>query len=217
MRYSNRSGSSLKPFDEFMAGDADVAVYRSGVGWGQSVPAAPVVLSGSFRPLHRAHRELLRVGHAIAGDVTRAACFELSIDNVEKPSLHIYEVLDRFAQFDNEGDMLILTRAATFLGKSQVLPNAAFVIGYDTVVRLFDARFYDDDGDAADDTAVAAALRAMRGRGCSFIVGGRHDADGRFMTWDDIDCPAEFRGMFTAIPSTEFCDAISSTEMRDSV
>ena len=213
MRYSIRSRSSLKPFDEFMAGDADVAVYRSGVGWSQSVPAAPVVLSGSFRPLHRAHRELLRVGHAIVGDVMRAACFELSIDNVEKPSLHIYEVLDRFAQFDKEGDMLILTRAATFLGKSQVLPNTTFVIGYDTAVRLFDARFY---GDAADDTTVAAALRAMRGRGCSFIVGGRHDGDGRFMTWDDIDCPEEFRGMFTAIPSTEFCDAISSTEMRDS-
>lgn len=197
-----------------MAGDADVAVYRSGVGWSQSVPAAPVVLSGSFRPLHRAHRELLRVGHAIAGDVMRAACFELSIDNVEKPSLHIYEVLDRFAQFDGEGDMLILTRQATFLGKSQVLPNATFVIGYDTAVRLFDARFY---GDAADDASVTAALRAIQSSGCSFIVGGRHDADGRFMTWDDIECPAEFRGMFTAIPSSDFCDAISSTEMRDSV
>ena len=203
----------MKPFDEFMAGNADVAVYRSGVGWSQSIPAAPVVLSGSFRPLHRAHRELLRVGHAITGDVMRAACYELSISNVEKPALHIYEVLDRFTQFDRQGDTLILTREATFLGKSRLLPNTAFVIGYDTAVRLFDARFYEDAGDGS---AVADALHALRSRGCSFIVGGRHD-DGRFMTWDDIDCPTEFRGMFTAIPSTDFCDAISSTEMRDSV
>ena len=180
-----------------------------------SVPESPVVLSGSFRPLHRAHRELLRVGHAITGDAMRAACYELSVSNVEKPTLHIYEVLDRFRQFDRQGDTLILTRAATFLGKSEVLPNTAFVIGYDTAVRLFDARFYDDASGGG--TAVEEAMRAIRGNGCSFIVGGRHDDDGRFMTWDDIDCPTGFRGMFTSIPSAEFCDAISSTQMRDSV
>lgn len=197
-----------------MSGDADVAVYRSGAGWSGSVPAAPVVLSGSFRPLHRAHRELLRVGHASAGDTTRAACFELSISNVEKPTLHLYEVLDRFGQFDRAGDTLILTRQATFVGKSQVLPNSTFVIGYDTAVRLFDARFYEC---AAGDSAVEEAMREIQGHGCSFIVGGRHDDAGRFMTWDDIDCPAEFRGMFTAIPEADFSDAISSTQVRDSV
>lgn len=200
-----------------MSGDADVAVYRSGTGWSHSVPESPVVLSGSFRPLHRAHRELLRVGHASAGDAMRAACFELSVSNVEKPPLHIYEVLDRFRQFDRVGDTLILTREATFLGKSQVLPNTSFVIGYDTAVRLFEARFYGDASGGGDGSAVEEAMRVIRGNGCTFIVGGRHDDDGRFMTWDDIECPSEFRRMFTAIPADDFCDAISSTQMRDSV
>lgn len=206
----------MEPFDEFTSGDAEAAVYVHGVGWGCSVPHAPVALPGSFRPLHRAHRELLRVGHAVAGGHERVACFELSVSNVEKPNLQRDEVLERVGQFNREGDMVVLTRRATFLGKSEVLPNATFVIGYDTAVRLFDDRFY-RDATRGHGSAVEDALRTIRANGCSFVVGGRHSDDGRFMTWDDFDCPKEFRGMFTAIPESDFCDTISSTQMRSSL
>ena len=203
----------MKAIDELISGTADIAVYRAGIGWTGTVPDAPVALSGSFRPLHRAHRELLRIGHQVSGDSSRPQCFELSVANVEKPSLIRDDILTRCQQFDREGDMLVVTREATFLGKSGILPRATFVVGYDTAIRLFDARFY---GCADGNTGVLEAMRTIRDRGCNFVVGGRHDDNGRFMTWEDFDCPTEFKDMFTSIPATDFRDAISSTKVRES-
>lgn len=203
----------MKAIDDLIAGTADIAVYRAGIGWTSTVPDAPVVLSGSFRPLHRAHRKLLQVGHEISGEPACAQCFELSIANVEKPSLIRDEILTRSKQFQQEGDTLIVTREATFLGKSRILPRATFVVGYDTAVRLFDARFYEH---ADGNVGVLEAMRTIRDRGSNFVVGGRHDDNGRFMTWEDYDCPAEFQSMFTSIPASDFSDAISSTKVRES-
>ena len=177
------------------------------------MPECPIVLSGSFRPLHRAHRQLLEVGARYSDRAKDAPkCFELSVANVEKPAIAAAEISERVAQFQQADDVVILTREATFAGKAEVLPGAAFVIGYDTAVRLFDDRFYPSvpGGSGTED-----ALRAIRRMGCDFVVGGRHDAGGNFLTWEDYPCPDEFRSMFTSIPASEFCDAISSSQIRD--
>lgn len=203
-----------KTLDEFLVGGSEVAVYRHGAGWSNDVPERPVVLCGSFRPLHRAHRKLLDAGADTVNAGDRPRCFELSIANVEKPSLVEHELLERVAQFDRADDIVVLTHEAMFVRKAAVLGAATFVVGYDTVVRLFDPQFYADSGGAS---AIAPALREIRARGCDFAVGGRHIDNGDFMTLADIAVPPEFADMFTPIPSDVFSDAISSTQIRNSI
>ena len=203
----------MNNIEAVLAGALDAASYSISDGWSQAVPERPIVLSGSFRPLHRAHRQLLEVGARYANRAEDAPqCFELSVANVEKPALAAAEISERVAQFQESRDVVILTREATFAGKAEVLPGATFVIGYDTAVRLFDDRFYPSvpNGSGTED-----ALRSIRRMGCDFVVGGRHDAGGNFLTWEDYPCPNEFRRMFTSIPASEFCDAISSSQIRD--
>ena len=203
----------MKIFEDVLTGVADGATYIFPGGWSRVVPERPIVLSGSFRPLHRAHRRLLEVGAQYADESgDRPRCFELSVANVEKPAIAEAEVRERVRQFQQVGDVVVLTREATFAGKAKVMPGATFVVGYDTAVRLFDERFYPS---TRSSSAVVDALRAIQGVGCSFVVGGRHDVDGEFRSWEDYDCPSEFRGMFTSIPASEFCDAISSSQIRD--
>ncbi len=204
----------MKIFEDVLTGVADGATYRFPGGWSRAVPERPIVLSGSFRPLHRAHRRLLEVGAQYADEYgDRPRCYELSVANVEKPAIAEAEVRERVGQFQQVGDVVVLTREATFAGKAKVMPGATFVVGYDTAVRLFDERFYPM---TRSGSAVVDALRAIQGVGCNFVVGGRHDVHGNFQSWEEYECPSEFRGMFTSIPASEFCDAISSSQIRDS-
>jgi hypothetical protein len=170
---------------------------------GAAIPAA--VLPGSFNPLHRGHRELA----AAAGRRLGAPIhFELSAANVDKPDLPADEIARRLRQFVGFAPVWV-TRAATFEAKADQFPGAAFVLGWDTAVRLVDVRYYGGDPGRRD-----VALRKLLGHGCRVLVGGRADAAGRFRTWDGADVAGEFRGLFEAIPEAEFRADVSSTELR---
>ena len=66
---------------------------------------------------------------------------------------------------------MALTGAPTFHRKARLFPGTAFVIGWDTAVRLVDPRYYGDSEDA-----MLGALADMWSRGCRFLVAGRqHD------------------------------------------
>lgn len=205
----------MRHIDELLARKRDIAVYTHRDGWLDKLqsPERAVVLAGSFRPLHRAHRTLLSVATDIAGNDT-LPCFEISLHNVEKATIAKDDLIERIAQFSHCSDVVILTCAATFLEKARLMPGATFAIGYDTAIRLFDDRFYQASNDA-----VSPSLRAMseiRSLGCRFIVGGRHDAGGEFKTLHDIDFPHQLSDMLTAIPQNDFADPISSTHIRRS-
>ena len=161
------------------------------------------VLPGSFNPLHDGHRGLAAAAAAMCG---REVLFELSVTNVDKPPLAEDELRRRLEQFKGTGGVL-LTRAPRFIEKARVLPGSVFVLGWDTFVRLLDARYY---GDAE---AMRAALLEIRDLGCRFLVAGRLQ-DGVFETLDAGDVPDEFAGMFEAIPESRFRLDISSTELR---
>lgn len=162
------------------------------------------VLSGSFDPLHIAHRELA----ATASDTLRKpVAFEMSIVNVDKPPLSAACARQRLAQFAGRYDV-ILTRAPTFSEKAEILPDTTFVIGYDTAKRLIDPRYYQHD-----ERMMTNALTGIRRRGDGFLVAGRLD-DGIFRTLDDIQMPSELQDMFQALPEARFRRDLSSTELR---
>ena len=166
-------------------------------------PRPLALMPGSFNPLHHGHTSLARAAAAHLGvDVH----FELSVVNADKGELPREEVERRAAQFVGVGP-LWLTRCATFEAKADLFPGAAFVLGWDTAVRVIDPKYY--GGEAGRDDA----LRKLLASGCRLVVGGRVDAGGAFRVWDHRPL-AEFYALFVALAEADFRTDVSSTELR---
>jgi nicotinamide mononucleotide (NMN) deamidase PncC len=170
-------------------------------------PRPTLVLPGSFNPLHEGHRKLAACA---AGMVQREPAFELSVLNVEKPTLTAEAVRQRLPQFTWYAPVW-LTQAPLITQKADVFPGAVFVVGADTAERLVEPRFYEGSHER-----MLAALAHIRNQGCRFLVAGRLDADGRFRQLSDLPIPADFADLFTPIPA-EMCRVdLSSTALRAS-
>jgi hypothetical protein len=168
-------------------------------------PRPAAVLPGSFNPLHHGHTALaVAAGERLGLPVA----FELSVANVDKPELAYEEVARRVGQFAAVGPVWV-TRAPTFAEKADLFSGAAFVVGFDTAVRLIDPRYYGGDERRRD-----AALRTLADRGCRVVVGGRVDAGGVFRTWSAEGIADEFRGLFLPLTEMDFRADVSSTELR---
>ena len=192
------------PIVLLLAGAIDSVLIEAGGAVQSNGRPRGAVLSGSFDPLHAAHRELAAAASEI---LMKPVAFEMSIVNVDKPPLSAVIARRRVAQFAGEYDVF-LTKAPTFSEKARILPDTTFVIGYDTAKRLIDPRYYEDD-----ERMMVDALIEIRRRGCRFLVAGRREG-GVFRTLDDIQMPSELQDMFRAIPESRFRRDLSSTELR---
>ena len=191
------------PLEQLLAGDARWVVRRPGGGLDVEGDVPPVLLPGSFNPLHEGHREMRAAAARMTGN---PATYELSVTNVDKPPLEEVEIVRRLAHFGPE-DTVVLTRAETFQKKAALFPGSAFLLGWDTAVRLVAPRYYGGEPE------MMMALAEMMAGGARFLVAGRADG-GAFRTLADVDVPAGFAPMFTAIPESEFRRDVSSTELR---
>ena len=167
-------------------------------------PVTGGVLAGSFDPMHDGHEGLAAAAARLLG---QPVTFELSITNVDKPPLGVAEVRRRLGQFAGRYD-LVVTRATRFSDKARLFPGCAFVIGWDTAVRLVAPRYYEGDV-----SRMVRALEEIRGLGCRFVVAGRSGEDG-FHAASEVEAPAGFESMFSYILATEFRRDVSSTEIR---
>jgi hypothetical protein len=169
-----------------------------------AVKAGTPMLSGSFNPLHHGHEQLAEsAGRLVGGEVV----YELTVVNVDKPPLNAEEVRRRLRQFVGVG-RVVLTRAPRFVEKARLFPGSSFVIGWDTAVRLMNARYY-----GGSESEKVVALEEMQAVGVRFVVGGRSH-DGAFQTLDDTEIPPEFSSMFEGIPESVFRADVSSSELR---
>ncbi len=211
-----RSGAHDNPLRRLIAGDIDtVTVDRDGNMSPGQPPSASLdrglnpglnsgLLPGSFNPWHRGHEGMAEAAQKILG---AQMVYELSVTNVDKPPLSEEEVSQRLSQFKDKA-RVVLTRAETYRKKARLFPGYAFVIGWDTAMRLVAPRYYGDD-----EAVMLAALAEIWCAGCSFLVAGRED-DGIFRTLDDVPIPQGFSPMFKAIPESSFRMDISSTSLR---
>jgi nicotinic acid mononucleotide adenylyltransferase/nicotinamide mononucleotide (NMN) deamidase PncC len=164
-------------------------------------------LSGAFNPLHRGHRRMREIAEQILGMQVH---YELSIVNVDKPTLDYLEVEDRCRQFKPE-EVLWLTRHSHFTQKALNNQGGVFVVGVDTIARIADPRYY-GNSEAARDRAIAE----IKGYGCRFLVFGRV-VDGVFRSVADLELPRELAEICQQVPEEIFRDDISSTDIRSQV
>jgi nicotinamide mononucleotide (NMN) deamidase PncC len=174
----------------------------------QSVPyridgSPRVIFSGAFNPLHAGHRRMAKIASARCG---APVIMELSIANVDKPTLDFLEIESRLAGLSD--DPVLLTRAATFVEKAALVPGAVFVVGADTIARIADEKYYDGNCEKRDS---AIALIAIQG--CRFLAFGRV-ADGRFMLPSDLNLPSQLRDLCEEVGESEFRQDVCSTELR---
>ena len=163
------------------------------------------VLSGSFDPLHSGH---VRLRIAAEEHLQGPVYYELSLTNVDKPTLDLLAAERRRRQFYDQP--VALTCASRFVQKADLLANTVFVVGVDTAERLLSPGSHPDgDGDRQ------VALASIRRRGCRFLVAGRR-LRGHFCTLSQIAVPNAFQGLFAELPEHVFREDVSSTELRKS-
>ena len=191
--------------DQLLAGEIDRVTAQPDGQMMLSGPRPPVLLPGSFNPVHAGHVLLAQIAEELK---QQPLAFEISVTNVDKPPLAGKTVRDRLAQFAWKSPVE-LTRAPTFVEKSRLFPRTTFVIGADTAERLVAPKYYGDD-----EARMHAALEEIGSSGGSFLVAVRIDAAGRVRVLGDIPVPRRYADLFIEIPEQRFRLDTSSSRIR---
>ena len=159
---------------------------------------------GAFNPLHDGHRRMHEHAEAF---LQQQVCYEISIENVDKPPLDAAEIEWRLAQFGNVPCWI--TRAPTFLEKARIFAPAVFVVGADTVRRISSPKYY-----GGNSGQLQNAIAEIRSLGCRFLVFGR-EIEGTFHELPKMEIVDAMREICDCVPESLFRHDISSSQLRE--
>ena len=169
----------------------------------ESEAPTKLIFPGTFQPFHKGHLTIQKIAEEKIGV---PATFEISICNVEKTLLSYYEIEKTLGQF-RPGQNWVLTNAPTFVEKAAIFKESTFVLGMDTLIRIFDPKFYESD------KVMRSELKVFVENDIRFMVFGRQ-VGSQFMTLNDFLIPEEFKDRFIGITETEFREDVSSSAIK---
>lgn len=139
------------------------------------------------------------------------SAFEICVRNADKGLISRQDLDSRLAAFAERGLRVFLTDATLFPDKAALFPHCTFALGFDTAVRLLDAKYY-----GGSEARMVEEMRRVARHGCGFVVAGRSVAGGGFCTLEDVSMPVAVRalGLFRDIPAANFREDVSSTQLR---
>ena len=162
-----------------------------------------LIFPGSFNPLHEGHLKMRELAEKKTG---MRPTFEICAKNADKPPLTFYEIKRILDQF-TENDSWVMTSAGRFSEKAEMFPNSVFIIGADTLVRVFDEKFYSSKKDMINH------IERFNDHNIHFLVFGRK-VNKKFISLADIEVPEIIKQRCTGFDEASFRDDISSTELR---
>ena len=179
-------------------------LFNSQVGYISNIKNTPeLIFPGSFNPLHEGHIKMKELAEKKTGMHTT---FEICAKNADKPPLTFYEIKRTIDQFQND-ESWMLTSAGRFREKAEMFPNSVFIIGADTLLRVFDEKFYKSHKDMMDH------IQRFNDHNINFLVFGRK-VNQKFISLEKIKIPEIISARCTGFEETIFRDDISSTELR---
>jgi nicotinic acid mononucleotide adenylyltransferase len=102
-----------------------------------------------------------------------------------------------------------LTQLPRFADKSDFFHGITFLVGTDTLKRIASHHYYCDTVALLD-----AAIDRLIVNRCRFLCFARKNVEGEIETAETLDLPETLRQIIDFIPVSEFCDDISSTQLR---
>lgn len=187
----------------------------------QSVPLSEYVIPGSFRPVHAGHFHMIDGLRKYLNKPELPVDFEISVTNVDKPAMGYLDATERLTCFKNwpkkeDKNLLILTNAPTFVEKSRILPDRTFLVGFDTILRIADPKYYNYSKEG-----LHTAIQELKQNNAKFMVFHRimNNAKGNsFVSTNEMfdALPNDLKELCTLIPES-ICaaTAASSTAIRN--
>ena len=124
---------------------------------------------GSFNPMHNGHIAIIDY---IYNKYRCPVDLEISLNNVDKPTIDLDEVWKRHKQIMSVSkpsfSNLYITDDARYLEKAKILPDVTFVCGFDTMKALCDGCHYKKE-------KFEQVVREFSKLGITWLVFPRHD------------------------------------------